>query len=193
MLGTMRFTVSLLAALTLAFPATAQTAGPYIPKAVELPGMTGPETAANDTWRLRGALNVAALQCQFSPFLRSVVRYNSLIKQHGKEFARAQATLLGYFKRTGAAASGFDRYNTRLYQSYSTFDAQIPFCRAASDAARDALVQPIGKLAVIARAEVAAVRGALTPVDTAMSAMAYGMLGDAVTVPGCVPDRRGRC
>ena len=147
--------------------ALAQTGAAFIPQSVRLPGANPLETAANQVWSLRAALNVAALQCQFSPFLRTVPRYNALIKQHAKELTRVQAMLAGYFRRKGgpAAASALDRYNTRLYQSYTTLDAQLAFCDAASIAGRDVLMQPIGRLNAIAPTEVTTVRAALTPVD----------------------------
>ncbi len=178
-------------------PAFAQTGTAYVPKAVPLDGTTANEASANTVWSLRAALNVAALQCQFSPFLRTVARYNALLGQHSGEFARAQTTLAAYFKRTGgkAAASAFDRYNTRLYQSYTTLDAQLGFCSAASDAGRDVLVQPIGKLGEIAPNEVAAVRSALTPVGEHWTPLAYMALPDLSADLICAPNdrRRDRC
>lgn len=166
MLEAMRCVSFLFAFAAFAPSALAQTGAAYIPQTVPLPGARPPEIGANQIWSLRAALNVAALQCQFSPFLRTVPRYNAMIKQHAKEFGRAQAVLGAYFRRTGGpgAASALDRYNTRLYQSYTTLDAQLAFCNAASSAGRDVLLQPIGSLSAIAATEVALVRSALTPV-----------------------------
>lgn len=166
MLEAMRYVSFLFAFAAFAPSALAQTGAAYIPQTVPLPGASPLEVAANQVWSLRAALNVAALQCQFSPFLRTVPRYNAMIKQHAKEFARAQTVLGAYFRRTGGktAASALDRYNTRLYQSYTTLDAQLAFCNAASAAGRDVLTQPIGRLGAIAPTEVLTVRAALTPV-----------------------------
>lgn len=168
---------------TIVLPAAAQTGTVFIPKAIVLPGTTTAEAAANQVWSLRAALNVAALQCQFSPFLRTVPHYNALIKQHAKEFTRAQAALGGYFRRTAGkgAANALDRYNTRLYQSYTTLDAQLAFCDAASAIGRDVLTQPIGRLGAIALTEVTAVRASLTPVAAPPIAIA---LPDAETQAG---------
>ena len=47
-----------------------------------VPGATPAEYRAHLLWNLRAGLNVAALQCQFSPFLRSVDNYNSLLAHH---------------------------------------------------------------------------------------------------------------
>ena len=193
----MRIPVSVLVALLLVSPAHAQSSGVYIPKAIELAGTTTAETGANSVWNLRAALNVAALQCQYSPFLRTVPQYNRLIKQHAREFTRAQTTLQGYFKRTGGktAATAFDRYNTRLYQSYSTMDAQLGFCRAASDTGWNALAQRFGRLAEIAPGEVSAIRTALTPVAEHFLPLQYATLPDLSADLVC-PERdrrRGRC
>ncbi len=199
MLGTMQSLFPALVALAVALPlpAAAQTGGVYIPKAIELPGTSAAEATANQIWSLRAALNVAALQCQFSPFLRTVPRYNMLIKQHSKELARAQAGVQGYFRRTGgkAGASAFDRYNTRLYQSYATLDAQYAFCGAASEAAREVLVQPIGRLGEIAQGEVTDIRGSLTPVvadPVVLADLPVADLSEGLACDGG-DRRRGRC
>lgn len=147
-------------------PAAAQRP-PYIPKAVELSGANPAEAAALAVWSLRAALNVAAIQCQFSPFLRAVPTYNSLLKQHAGEFMAAQSVLGRHFTRIKgkgkAGATAFDQFNTRLWQSYSTLDAQRPFCAAAARAGYATLVTPIGKLGEAASERVGAVRASLTP------------------------------
>ena len=160
----------LIAALSLAAldpTADAQTGTAYIPKAIELPGLTQTEATANAIWSLRGALNVAALQCQFSPYLRIVKRYNSMIHQHSRELERARLTLAKYFTRTNGpgkrGADAFDHYNTVMFQSYSTLDAQYGLCERAALAGRDALSQPVGRLGAIALDEVTGLRASLTP------------------------------
>ncbi|MBV9842065.1 MAG: hypothetical protein JOY99_11170 [Sphingomonadaceae bacterium] len=71
-----------------------------------MPGATPEELQANLVWTLRAGLNVAALQCQFEPALRSVKLYNDIIAHHDHEFDQAQAALVGYFSRqTGGGAS----------------------------------------------------------------------------------------
>src|SRR4051812_3649742 len=52
-----------------------------------LPGATPSEYRANLIWNLRAGLNVAALQCQFSDFLRAVPNYNGLLAHHNVELA----------------------------------------------------------------------------------------------------------
>lgn len=174
----------------LAAPAAAQR-GVYIPKEVELSGMSAAEAKAARVWNLRAALNVAALQCQFSPYLRTVDRYNGMLKQHAKELESVRVTLDKYFRASGGpkeGPKGFDRYNTRVYQSYATLDAVPGFCAAASEAGRRVSMQPIGKLGEIADAEVARMRGAMTPVAD----MTLGVQSFAFSDLGICADKKGR-
>lgn len=145
------------------------TAGIMVPKAVILVRANSVETRAHDVWTLRAALNVAALQCQYSPFLRTVDNYNQMLKKHGSELTSAQATMMGHFARTlkrgGAAA--FDRYNTRSYNSFSTLDAQYNFCWAAGQAGLALRVGDVGTMDRIAQAVVPQLRAALAYVPPA--------------------------
>src|SRR4051812_19520460 len=92
-----------------------------------LPGATPAEYRAHLVWNLRSGLNVAALQCQFSPYLRTVDSYNTIINQHARELAAAYTLLQTYFRRAGARAPGgnFDRYSTMTYNAFSTLQAQF--------------------------------------------------------------------
>jgi len=191
---TLAFTLALFT-LAIPLPTAAQTGTVYVPKAVELPQLTPAEAKANAIWSLRGAMNVAALQCQFSPFLRIVPRYNSMIRQHSLELDRARSTLSRYFARQNGprgGANAFDHYNTVMFQSYSTLDAQFGFCDQAAIAGRDALVQPVGHLGEIAPAEVTALRGSLTPeTDKFIPLAQVPIEGAALPEERCV-DKRGR-
>lgn len=127
-------------------PAT--TGGFMVPKAVILRSPTSAEAASNAVWNVRAGLNVAALQCQFSGYLKTVKNYNDFLKHHGDELVSAQQVMLGHFRRTDGnrAANSFDQYTTRTYNSYSTLDAQYAFCDAAGRVGRLALALPKGKL-----------------------------------------------
>lgn len=130
-------------------PAIVSKGGFMVPKMVTLRPMSPEETEANAVWNMRAALNVAALQCQFSPFLRTVQNYNAMLKHHADELTRAQATMLAHFKRYDGAAkatNSFDQYTTRTYNSYSTLDAQYAFCEAAGRVGREVLAVPRGKM-----------------------------------------------
>ena len=50
-----------------------------------LPGATSKELLAHLIWNMRAGLNVAALQCQFSPSLMTVRNYNDLLFLKGSE------------------------------------------------------------------------------------------------------------
>ena len=140
-----------------------------VPKPVVLAKPTSIEARAHAVWMLRAGLNVAALQCQYSPFLRTVDNYNQMLRKHGPELTAAQATMVGHFNRTvkrGGAAS-FDRYNTRSYNSFSTLDAQYNFCWAAGQAGEALRVADVGSMASVAETMVPQLRAALQLVPSA--------------------------
>ncbi len=149
----------------------APPAAPAIPRAymvpneVKLRATTPAEAEAHAVWNLRAALNVAALQCQFSPFLATVKNYNDVLKQHDIDFDKAQATMLAHFKRYDGArsANSFDQYTTRTYNSLSTLDAQYSFCEAAATLGRLALTIPQGQLGATALTNYSTMRAALIP------------------------------
>ena len=65
--------------------------GLMTPKEVKLRPTTPAEAEANAVWSTRAGLNIAALQCQFSPFLAAVRNYNDFLRQHADELDRARA------------------------------------------------------------------------------------------------------
>jgi hypothetical protein len=130
----------------------AKPGGFMVPKEIMLVSPTLAEREANAVWSMRAGLNVAALQCQFSKYLRTAQNYNAFLKHHTDELNKAMTTLSSYFKRTAGArgASGFDQFNTKLYNSYSTLDAQYQFCDAAGLVGREVLATPKGQLGQLA-------------------------------------------
>lgn len=143
------------AAQTLPIPPLAPTTAPTT---AGLTGLTPRERRADAVWVLRAGLNVAALQCQFSPFLATVPTYNAMLRQHSDELADAFKTMTGYFQRTIKGRPGqraFDTYATRTNQRWSTFDAQVGFCNAAAMVGRRALAVPKGGFGDFAQAELA--------------------------------------
>ncbi len=137
--------------------------GFMVPKAVILRAPTPAETEANAIWNVRAALNVAALQCQFSRFLRTVNNYNDMLKHHGDELTTAQAAMLGHFRRQAKARgpASMDQYTTRTYNSYSTLDAQYRFCDVAGWVGRRVLALPKGQMRRTAQTEAAELRASL--------------------------------
>jgi hypothetical protein len=133
-----------------------------------IPGATPAEYRAHLLWNLRAGLNVAALQCQFSPYLRAVDNYNGVLAHHAKELADAYATMNGYFRRTqGDQRKGqkaFDDYTTITYNNFSTLQAQLGFCQVASTIGKEALLQPKGQLHGLAERRMRELRSSLTPV-----------------------------
>lgn len=132
---------------------------------IPIPGATQAEYRAALLWNLRAGLNVAALQCQFSPYLRAVDNYNGILAHHSKEMAEAYTTLNGYFKRTQGAKGqkAFDDYTTMTYNNFSTLQAQYGFCQTASGIAKEALAQPKGGLYELGAARMRELRNSLVP------------------------------
>ena len=131
-----------------------------------MPGATPAELQAHLLWNMRSGLNVAALQCQFSPILRAVPNYNNMLNQHAKELTAAYKALGGYFKRTGGKAwqTALDQYTTKTYNGFSTMHAQLSFCETAAAIGREALSRPKGELIRTAEARMREFRNSLIPV-----------------------------
>lgn len=132
---------------------------------VPLPGATPKELRANLIWNMRAGLNVAALQCQFSPTLMTVSNYNTMLNQHGKELTDAYTVLGAYFKRTVGAKwqNAQDQYTTRTYQSFSTMHAQRGFCDTAGSIGREVLGRPRNNLYITAENRMREFRNSLIP------------------------------
>lgn len=133
---------------------------------IPIPGATADEYRAHLVWNLRSGLNVSALMCQFSPFLRAVPNYNGLLAHHSSELASAYTTLGGYFKRVHGAKPGqklFDDYSTTTYNNFSTLQAQAGFCQVATNIIKEALAAPKGQLHVVARNRMRELRNSLIP------------------------------
>jgi len=130
-----------------------------------LRGATPAEYRAHLLWNLRSGLNVAALQCQFSPYLRTVDTYNSLLGHHARELAAAYTALEGYFRRVGGREGPrqFDQYSTMTYNNFSTLQAQYGFCQTASRIGKEALARPRGQLSELAAARMRELRSSLIP------------------------------
>jgi len=131
-----------------------------------LPGATPVEYRAHLLWNLRSGLNVAALQCQFSPYLRTVDTYNALLSDHSRELAAAYTALEGYFRRVSGrdGPRRFDQYSTNTYNNFSTLRAQYAFCQTAARIGKEAIAQPRGQLAQFASQRMREFRGSLVPV-----------------------------
>lgn len=134
---------------------------------IPIPGATPAEYRSHLLWNLRAGLNVAALQCQFSTYLRAVPNYNGLLAHHSVELATAYTTLNNYFKRVHGAARGqklFDDYSTATYNNFSTLQAQLGFCQTASAITKSALAAPKGELHLVAQRRMRELRNSLVAV-----------------------------
>lgn len=165
--------------------------------AAKLAGATAAEQRANLIWTLRAGLNVAALQCQFAPALRTVENYNNMLRQHAAELQSTYGALNAYFKRTGGKGwqNKLDQYTTRTYNSFSTLQAQVIFCETAASIGRETMERSRGQLGAIAVERMREFRNALTPAGDAAFSMSETTLADMPERPDgaaqCT-DRRGR-
>ena len=129
-----------------------------------LPGATPAEYRANLLWNLRSGLNVAALGCQFAPWLRTVPNYNGILAHHSVELAGAYTALTGYFKRVQGPVKGmkaFDDYSTITYNNFAALNAQYGFCQVASNISKAALQAPKGSLYPLAQKRMRELRNSL--------------------------------
>jgi hypothetical protein len=183
---------------TLPAPAAAVPLPLPLPRGVMAPvvmrEMTPAETRAHQVWSLRAALNVAALQCQFSPFLRTVKNYNQMLPHHSAELASALKTINGHFVRhdgTKTARQTFDQYTTRTYNSFSTLEGQLGFCQKASDVGWEALDVKKGTYADLAAARLPEIRQAMIPTTNPLLLVTLDWVAVPPIVNPCL-DRKGR-
>lgn len=132
-----------------------------------MPGATGAEIEAALVWNMRAALNVAALQCQFEPTMVTVSNYNAILTDHKDELKKSFDTLTKYFVRTSKTAkegqAALDQFGTRTYAGFATVAAQYNFCETANDIGKQAVFQPRGRFADVARQRMRELRNSLTP------------------------------
>lgn len=131
-----------------------------------MPRATPAEYRAHLLWNMRAGLNVAALSCQFSPYLRTVATYNAILAHHSRELAAAYTVLEGYFRRVNGRNGPrlFDQYSTNTYNGFSTMEAQFGFCQMAARLGKEALAMPKGQFGQFSTQRFRELRGSLTPV-----------------------------
>jgi hypothetical protein len=145
-----------------------------------IPGATPAEYRAHILWNLRSGLNVAALQCQFSRYLRVVDNYNALLAHHSGELANAYTALNGYFRRIHGARDGprrFDDYSTATYNNFSTLQAQMGFCQTAGNITKEALTRPKGELYQLATVRMRELRNSLVAIGDPIRIVGAGVRG----------------
>ena len=130
-----------------------------------LPGATPAELKAALVWNLRAGLNVAALQCQFAPYLLTLDNYNQLLGDHEAELKSSYTVLTNYFTRTAKTKkegqTALDKYGTRVYSSFSTVGAQLTFCQTAGEVSHAAIFTPRGSFGTLAQERMREMRNSL--------------------------------
>jgi hypothetical protein len=154
-----------------------------------IPGATPAEYRAHLLWNLRSGLNVAALQCQFSPFLRAVPNYNAILAHHARELAAAYTALEGYFRRVGGRAGprNFDLYSTQTYNNFSTLQAQLGFCQTAARISKESLATPKGQFAQLAANRLRELRSSLTVASETYNFTRMPVRLSPIAPPGAAP------
>lgn len=130
-----------------------------------LPNANAAEQRAALIWNMRSGLNVGALRCQFSKYLRVVDVYNALLAHHATELAAAYGAIGTYFRRVHGAREGqrlFDEWSTRTYNNFST-DNSRGFCQVASEIGKDALTRPKGGFYELAHERLRELRNSMGP------------------------------
>jgi hypothetical protein len=132
----------------------------FISEPLAAQSMTPTEIKAEAVWKMRAALNVAALQCQYDPALKVVDNYNQFVRRHSSELESARTTMEGnYRRRFGKSWAGqFDRYNTRNYNSFSATGAQVAYCTKMGEVGTKTLAMDPGTLAPYAETTVPEIR-----------------------------------
>ncbi|SNS25374.1 hypothetical protein SAMN06295912_103127 [Sphingomonas laterariae] len=140
-----------------------------------MPKATPKELQAHLLWNMRAGLNVAALQCQFSPSLMTVRNYNDILRHHDRELNDAYNTLGAYFKRMNGRGwqKDFDQYTTKTYNGFSTLHAQYSFCDTAALIGRDAVGRRKGDLHLTAETRMREFRNSLVPTGDGLYAYRY--------------------
>jgi len=158
---------------------------------------TPDEERANIAWAMRAGLNVAALQCQFSPLLRTVPLYNQILRHHSVELEKARSTLAAYFNRVQGRANGvtaFDQFTTRTYNGFSTFYGQLGFCLTAAKIGRQVLGSPKGAFTANAIDNLRELINSLKPAGEGFFRVTYPSIPSAAINPWVDPciDKKGR-
>jgi hypothetical protein len=191
----MRTGIVVLALAAAAAPAPlAAQRGFMVPKPVQMRAFAGTEQAAHEIWSLRAALNVAALQCQFSPYFATVWNYNQLLKHHSAELEKSRLGVIAHFKRLDGAKApkSFDQYNTRVYNSFSTLDAQMAFCTKASEIGKQALMLKKGDLGGFSGTRLSSIRASMSPYADPLMQINIGVLPYPPRFGDACLDNRGR-
>jgi len=153
-----------------------------------MPGAQPNELQAGLVWTMRAGLNVAALQCQFAPALRTVDNYNNMLRQHAAELQQTYATLGSYFKRVSGKAwqTALDDFTTKTYNSFSTLQAQLSFCETASSIGDETLERSRGHLGEIATTRLREFRASLIPIgDQVFAFHDANVQFEPITDPRC--------
>ena len=109
-------------------------------------------SAAQTTWNLRSALNVAALNCQDPQFAGLVDNYSAFLKRNDKQLSATNRVLQGEFRqRYGAKYRDIqDTYMTQVYNYFALPPAKRDFCQVAFGVSGEVIAIEPGQLDLFA-------------------------------------------
>ncbi len=159
MVQCMRTAAAIVAALTVAAPAAAQS------WETAQPALSSDEVA----WHVRAGLNVAALACRDADAATMVAQYNAMLATDSAPLATARAGVeAGYRARFGAAWQARDDDDmTRLYNHFATPEAHDALCATARELLRDSETVAPGEFYAFARYALPRLEQALAPAQVA--------------------------
>lgn len=105
-------------------------------------------SAAQTTWNLRSAYNVAALNCLDPKYAQIVINYRAFLKTHAKKLTAVNKTVDQEFKaRYGNAfVAPREAYMTQVYNYFALPPTQPPFCDAVLAMSNEAATVPSADL-----------------------------------------------
>lgn len=106
-------------------------------------------TAAQTTWNLRSALNVAALNCDEPQYAAILGNYSSFLDRFERPLRATSGKVLEEFRAKHGRSAGqshFDNYMTQVYNYFALPPAIGPFCNAALAVSTDSTLVAVADL-----------------------------------------------
>jgi hypothetical protein len=105
-------------------------------------------SAAQTTWNLRAALNVAALNCRDTRYASILPNYQSYLNKHSRELSQTNTAVGREYRADYGSSyrSAQDSYMTRVYNYYALPPTLDDFCQAAIPVVSDAAAVQSGGL-----------------------------------------------
>jgi hypothetical protein len=122
------------------------------------------EATAQRVLELQTMLNVAGLQCRYDSSLKVLDNYNQFIRQVRPQFLSQLKVLESRFRRTNGRGwqGALDKHRTKVFNTYSTVNDQVPFCVRSAEILNEAVVIKSAELTKFADTKMATTNVAVT-------------------------------